>query len=140
MLSDQEALKSLSDRFYDQMQTSRSTADTPSVLNAIQRELFCRHHNSFLGSNRTTVESRTMSFEDMQQEEKTILATLRRSLDETIQVDVEEVLGVKAKPLFHCVKCKSQNVSYVLRQTRSADEGMTCIFTCQDCKHSYVDA
>jgi DNA-directed RNA polymerase subunit M/transcription elongation factor TFIIS len=34
---------------------------------------------------------------------------------------------------YQCKKCKSSNVTYVLKQLRAADEGMTPIFTCLDC-------
>lgn len=32
-----------------------------------------------------------------------------------------------------CIKCKSRNTSYYFRQTRSADEPMTCFVNCFDC-------
>lgn len=140
MLSDHEALRSLSDLFYEQSQQTGTKIDVHSALNAIHRDLYYRRKKSCLSSTKPSFDVKAVSFEDVEREEKAMLAALKKSLNETIPVNVEEVLGVKAKPLFRCVKCHSQNVSYVLRQTRSADEGMTCIFTCQDCKHSYVDA
>jgi len=140
MLSDHEALKSLSELFYKESQNTEAKIDVHSALNAIHRELYSRRNKSCPSLTKPNFDVQALTFEDIEQEEKDMLATLKKSLSEKIPVNVEEVLGVKAKPLFRCVKCHSQNVSYVLRQTRSADEGMTCIFTCQDCKHSYVDA
>ena len=34
---------------------------------------------------------------------------------------------------FKCKFCKSRNVTYIQKQTRSADEAMTIFITCQDC-------
>lgn len=36
-----------------------------------------------------------------------------------------------------CRKCKSHNLSVEMRQTRSADEGMTAFITCQQCGHRW---
>lgn len=37
-----------------------------------------------------------------------------------------------------CIKCKSDSVTYILRQTRSADEGMTCMCFCNNCRSNFV--
>jgi DNA-directed RNA polymerase subunit M/transcription elongation factor TFIIS len=52
--------------------------------------------------------------------------------------DIYKLLGVnpefiQGNPLYSCKKCKGTNVTYVLKQLRAADEGMTPIFTCVDC-------
>jgi DNA-directed RNA polymerase subunit M/transcription elongation factor TFIIS len=36
-----------------------------------------------------------------------------------------------------CRKCKSHNLNVEMRQTRSADEGMTAFITCQQCGHRW---
>lgn len=36
-----------------------------------------------------------------------------------------------------CEKCGGTNTTYTLKQTRSADEGMTCFAFCKDCRHSW---
>lgn len=58
-------------------------------------------------------------------------------------VELEEKYGVKEgydnyadikdNDMFHCGKCKSKKVTYYLKQVRSADEPMTCFFTCHNC-------
>lgn len=50
------------------------------------------------------------------------LLELARSVDSTIQ----------------CPRCASRKVVYRYQQTRSADEGMTCICSCSQCRHSFT--
>ena len=40
---------------------------------------------------------------------------------------------IKDNDMFNCGKCKSKKVTYYLKQVRSADEPMTCFFTCHNC-------
>jgi len=40
--------------------------------------------------------------------------------------------------VFKCKRCGSENTSYVQKQTRSADEGMTTFITCEDCNNHWV--
>jgi DNA-directed RNA polymerase subunit M/transcription elongation factor TFIIS len=51
--------------------------------------------------------------------------------------EIYKLLGVDTEESvanYQCKKCKSTNVTYVLKQLRAADEGMTPIFTCLDCQ------
>lgn len=41
------------------------------------------------------------------------------------------------KGLYTCAKCGSKNTTFVPRQLRSADEGMTDVVTCQACSHQW---
>jgi DNA-directed RNA polymerase subunit M/transcription elongation factor TFIIS len=41
--------------------------------------------------------------------------------------------GIRANCNEQCWECKTRNVTYRSEQQRSADEGMTAIFTCNDC-------
>lgn len=61
------------------------------------------------------------------------LCNQKTSLDiyKLLSVDPE---SIKGKPFYSCKKCKSTNITYVLKQLRAADEGMTPIFTCNDCQ------
>jgi len=50
----------------------------------------------------------------------------------------ESILGERAQSLLECRKCKADglcytNVSYILVQQRSLDEGMTIKATCKEC-------
>lgn len=48
------------------------------------------------------------------------------------------VLNVPKVALLKCHRCGGNEVGYVLRQTRSADEGMTCMCTCRQCGCVFV--
>lgn len=39
--------------------------------------------------------------------------------------------------VIECPRCKSHRVQYREAQTRSADEGMTCICKCTVCQHKF---
>ena len=48
---------------------------------------------------------------------------------------LHDILGESWDSSLQCKKCKSQNVQIIFKQTRSADEGMTTFFLCQDCNY-----
>ena len=54
-----------------------------------------------------------------------------------IQERFDELEKQSGDELIHCEKCKSSNVIFDLRQTRSADEGMTAILNCLKCSYSW---
>ena len=39
--------------------------------------------------------------------------------------------------MYRCSKCKSTDISVVMRQTRSADEGASAFFTCNSCGNKW---
>lgn len=43
-----------------------------------------------------------------------------------------EIMSSQPESIIHCKKCGSSNLNFVQIQTRSADEPMTCIFSCQN--------
>jgi len=48
--------------------------------------------------------------------------------------DTEKVLETtRTKGTIKCRSCGSHDVTYIMKQTRSADEGMTCICSCHKC-------
>jgi DNA-directed RNA polymerase subunit M/transcription elongation factor TFIIS len=60
--------------------------------------------------------------------------------NETEHVEFNPYIALETKkqsPL-QCKTCKSTDVNYILRQTRSADEGMTCLCICQSCRATFV--
>ena len=71
--------------------------------------------------------------ERVQQQERarhqSYLDMLKEKEAATERTQVESVL--------HCRKCASANLNFVQVQTRSADEPMTCFFTCNSCGHRW---
>jgi DNA-directed RNA polymerase subunit M/transcription elongation factor TFIIS len=47
-------------------------------------------------------------------------------------------LAHSVESTIQCPKCKNRKVMYREQQTRSADEGMTCICVCTQCHHSFT--
>ena len=72
--------------------------------------------------------------------EKDVLREMRASRKRVESVNVDDILccDVKERASITCRHCKSSNVTYVLRQTRSADEAMTCIVTCHNCTKCFT--
>lgn len=57
---------------------------------------------------------------------------------EMLQERFEEVEKTSGEGLLQCGRCKSTNVIWEQRQTRSADEGMTIIAKCMQCSNEWV--
>ena len=55
--------------------------------------------------------------------------------------DVDRILGVdteEQKGLYYCSECRTDKyTTFQLRQTRSADEGMTAFVFCSNCKKTW---
>ena len=67
--------------------------------------------------------------------EKSFFESLDTIPKEKIDViDANETLGIRDAVGFRCKQCKQKDkTSWVMRQTRSADEGMTAYVTCGRC-------
>jgi len=46
--------------------------------------------------------------------------------------------GEKKEGIAKCISCNGDSVRFIQKQTRSADEGCTIFFSCNDCGHSWV--
>lgn len=56
----------------------------------------------------------------------------QRSYD-ALQARLAKLPSVKGSTLHRCGRCDQTDVEYFQKQCRSADEPMTCFFTCQNC-------
>lgn len=56
----------------------------------------------------------------------------QRSYD-ALQARLADLPKVAGSTLHRCGKCEQTDVEYFQKQCRSADEPMTCFFTCQSC-------
>ena len=62
--------------------------------------------------------------------------TTRKRIDRKIVV-TESIEGTLPTVKIICEKCKNNEATWVIRQTRAADEPATRIYQCTKCKHKW---
>ncbi len=62
--------------------------------------------------------------------------TTRKRIDREIVV-TESIEGTLPTVKIICEKCKNNEATWVIRQTRAADEPATRIYQCTKCKHKW---
>tara|TARA_B110000908_G_scaffold168240_1_gene222770 strand:+ start:4084 stop:4557 length:474 start_codon:yes stop_codon:yes gene_type:complete len=62
---------------------------------------------------------------------------VRREQERQSQHEKQLLYNTDEKTLLQCGRCKKFTVSYYQRQTRSADEPMTCFAKCHSCDRSW---
>ena len=62
--------------------------------------------------------------------------TTRKRVDRKIVV-TESIEGTLPTAKIICEKCKNNEATWVIRQTRAADEPSTRIYQCTKCKHKW---
>jgi DNA-directed RNA polymerase subunit M/transcription elongation factor TFIIS len=66
---------------------------------------------------------------------------LQRYLNRCGGLDIQPVEGTKVREesIFSCLKCGKNDVSFIEKQLRSADEGASIYFRCNSCGHNWAN-
>lgn len=84
-------------------------------------------------------ETKNRSLEKLVSLESACLAALAMDEPEGVtKVDADKLLMNQKQVGLMCTRCKKQDTEYRLLATRSADEGMTAICVCRQCKFQWT--
>lgn len=125
----------------DRRLCERLPASPAAYMNEVRRLTFNLASNKRLLDE--TVE-RLLTLTDAQMAEGTVverIQTQERERHDTHLAMLKERQAATnpsaQESLLNCRKCHSADLQFIQKQLRSADEPMTCFFTCNSCKHRW---